>query len=323
MEDIKVKTREDTVALSNWLDVFADRQQSTVITYVKWNILLAQRLIPPLPYQKGWGSSSRQKRRESIYLNAIITRYSLTNYSLFRNETTFTFLFLFIPVHVSSILVLKRKKKITSTRGRERNLVFGCWPPFSTFIATRASYFPCFLFIYELPSAVLHFPSSLSIFLSTFKYHFLPPPTSFCSRKTSRRISIPSLCLSLLEMKLFRLHGREGEGNLPFRTSIPSDYATSASIILLSRKNSTNEPNLSDQKRNAQILSLVSRLPSTFFFLSSSLFPSGLFHCSPFLLFRGLLSPSSVLSSSPVYSSLPSFYKPANAKQERLFLKVG
>lgn len=200
------------MALSNWLDVFADRQQSTVITYVKWNILLAQRLIPPLPYQKGWGSSSRQKRRESIYLNAIITRYSLTNYSLFRNETTFTFLFLFIPVHVSSILVLKRKKKITSTRGRERNLVFGCWPPFSTFIATRASYFPCFLFIYELPSAVLHFPSSLSIFLSTFKYHFLPPPTSFCSRKTSRRISIPSLCLSLLEMKLFRLHGREGEG---------------------------------------------------------------------------------------------------------------
>lgn len=232
-----------------------------------------------------------------------------------------------VPLYTGSRLVYsrskKKKKKITSTRGRERNLVFGCWPPFSTFIATRASYFPCFLFIYELPSAVLHFPSSLSIFLSTFKYHFLPPPTSFCSRKTSRRISIPSLCLSLLEMKLFRLHGREGEGNLPFRTSIPSDYATSASIILLSRKNSTNEPNLSDQKRNAQILSLVSRLPSTFFFLSSSLFPSGLFHCSPFLLFRGLLSPSSVLSSSPVYSSLPSFYKPANAKQERLFLKVG
>lgn len=70
-EDVKVKTREDTVALSNRLDVFEDRQQSTVI---KWNILLAQRLIPPLPHQKGLGFRTLAKSDESIYLNAIITR---------------------------------------------------------------------------------------------------------------------------------------------------------------------------------------------------------------------------------------------------------
>lgn len=218
------------------------------------------------------GVGTLAKSDESIYLNAIITRL------LFPLSPSCSSL---LPAHVSPLFVPKRKKKL-STRGKEKSLVFGCWLLFFTFIAARASYFTCFLFIYEFPSVVLHFPSSLSIFLSTSKYHFPSPPISLCSRKrvdVSR--SQPTVSL-YSKWSCSASTGREKEKSLPFRTSIPPVYATSPSIILLSRKNSTNEPNLSDQKRNAQILSLVSQLPPTFFFLSSSLFPSDLFHCPSF-----------------------------------------
>ena len=307
-EDVKVKTREDTVALSNRLDVFEDRQQSTVIT-IKWNILLAQRLIPPLPHQKRLGQKRRIYLFKRDYYTIIIPSF----------ETTFILLSLFRLFSFQK----EKKGKITSTKGRERNLVFG-FLFFFTFIAARASYFTCFLFIYELPSVVLHFPSSLSIFLSTSKYHFPPPPTSLCSRKrvdVSR--SHPSLSLSLsLYSKWSCSASTWGEGELPFRTSIPPVYATSPSIILLSRKNSTNEPNLSDQKRNAQILSLVSQLPPTFF-------PS-----FPFLpLFIQFIPPLTLPFIVARYH-LPMFYLPAQfipiyrhfvsrPTRERPFLKVG
>lgn len=100
-EDVKVKTREDTVALSNRLDVFEDRQQSTVIT-IKWNILLAQRLIPPLPHQKGMGFRTLVKSDESIYLNRDYYTIIIPSF-----ETTFILLSLFI----SPLLVPKRKKE--------------------------------------------------------------------------------------------------------------------------------------------------------------------------------------------------------------------
>lgn len=93
-EDVKVKTREDTVALSNRLDVFEDRQQSTVI---KWNILLAQRLIPPLPHQKRLGQKRRIYLFKRDYYTIIIPSF----------ETTFILLSLFI----SPLLVPKRKKE--------------------------------------------------------------------------------------------------------------------------------------------------------------------------------------------------------------------
>ena len=114
-EDVKVKTREDTVALSNRLDVFEDRQQSTVIT-IKWNILLAQRLIPPLPHQKGLGFRTLAKSDESIYLNRDYYTIIIPSF-----ETTFILLSLFRLFSFQK----EKKGKITSTKGRERNLVFG------------------------------------------------------------------------------------------------------------------------------------------------------------------------------------------------------
>lgn len=84
------------MALSNRLDVFEDRQQSTVIT-IKWNILLAQRLIPPLPHQKRLGQKRRIYLFKRDYYTIIIPSF----------ETTFILLSLFI----SPLLVPKRKKE--------------------------------------------------------------------------------------------------------------------------------------------------------------------------------------------------------------------
>lgn len=107
-EDVKVKTREDTVALSNRLDVFEDHQQSTVI---KWNILLAQRLIPPLPHQKRLGQKRRIYLFKRDYYTIIIPSF----------ETTFILLSLFI----SPLLVPKRKKrKNYVNKGKRKKLSF-------------------------------------------------------------------------------------------------------------------------------------------------------------------------------------------------------
>lgn len=114
-EDVKVKTREDTVALSNRLDVFEDRQQSTVIT-IKWNILLAQRLIPPLPHQKGMGFRTR-RQKQRIYL--FKSRLLHDNYSLFRNN------FILLSLFISPLLVPKRKKrKNYVNKGKRKKLSF-------------------------------------------------------------------------------------------------------------------------------------------------------------------------------------------------------
>lgn len=102
LEDVKVKTREDTVALSNRLDVFEDRQQSTVIT-IKWNILLAQRLIPPLPHQKGMGFRTR-RQKQRIYL--FKSRLLHDNYSLFRNNFHPP-----VPLYFASSRSKKKKKE--------------------------------------------------------------------------------------------------------------------------------------------------------------------------------------------------------------------
>lgn len=98
------------MALSNRLDVFEDRQQSTVIT-IKWNILLAQRLIPPLPHQKRLGQKRRIYLFKRDYYTIIIPSF----------ETTFILLSLFRLFSFQK----EKKGKITSTKGRERNLVFG------------------------------------------------------------------------------------------------------------------------------------------------------------------------------------------------------
>lgn len=96
------------MALSNRLDVFEDRQQSTVI---KWNILLAQRLIPPLPHQKRLGQKRRIYLFKRDYYTIIIPSF----------ETTFILLSLFI----SPLLVPKRKKrKNYVNKGKRKKLSF-------------------------------------------------------------------------------------------------------------------------------------------------------------------------------------------------------
>ena len=98
------------MALSNRLDVLEDRQQSTVIT-IKWNILLAQRLIPPLPHQKRLGQKRRIYLFKRDYYTIIIPSF----------ETTFILLSLFI----SPLLVPKRKKrKNYVNKGKRKKLSF-------------------------------------------------------------------------------------------------------------------------------------------------------------------------------------------------------
>lgn len=117
------------MALSNRLDVFEDRQQSTVI---KWNILLAQRLIPPLPHQKRLGQKRRIYLFKRDYYTIIIPSF----------ETTFILLSLFRLFSFQ-----KEKKKNYVNKGKRKK------PSFRL---------PFFFHLYCRPSFLFHlFPFHL------------------------------------------------------------------------------------------------------------------------------------------------------------------
>ena len=277
--------------------------------------LVSTKTDPASSTSEGVGvSNSRQKRR--IYL--FKSRLLHDNYSLFRNNFHPP-----APLYFASSRSKKKKRKITSTKGRERNLVFG-FLFFFTFIAARASYFTCFLFIYELPSVVLHFPSSLSIFLSTSKYHFSPPPTSLCSRKrvdVSRSHPSLSLSLSLLEMKLFRFHvGRRG-------ASLSNVHSTGLCHFAL---NYPAEPQKFDQRTQFIRSEAECSDPVSRFSTSSDFFPFFSLLLSLFIQFI----PPLTLPFIVARYHLPMFYLPAQfipiyrhfvsrSTRERPFLKVG
>lgn len=123
-------------------------------------------------------------------------------------------------------------------------------------------------------------------------------------------------------MKLFRFHG-EGEGE---ESSLSNVHSTGLCHFAL---NYPAEPQKFDQRTQfirseAECSDPVSRFStSPDFFLSFFLSLSIRLIPLPFFLFHGLLPPSSVLSSSPVYSSLRHFVSSPTQEARKTILKSG